>query len=181
MPRGTEDIPVVKDQTGEQVKESFMAFLEGSVCFIPKNSYCLTRWCSFHKDPAAGPSSTTSGPDDADQTPYYINQIHGMKEFELTTLYVDFSHLLEREQVLAKAIADQYYRFLPHLRLAVQGLVSKYERDYLYTNAHLSSSTSSGLQTREFAIAFYNLPLVCCLSPIHLIHSHCVLQGVWHS
>lgn len=118
------------------------------------------------KDPAAGPSSTASGEDPSDQTPYYINQVHAMKDFELTTLYVDFSHLMEREQVLAKAIADQYYRFLPYLRLAIQELVKKYERDYLYTNAHLSSSVSSGLQTREFSIAFYNLPIVSifCLS-----------------
>jgi DNA replication licensing factor MCM6 len=33
-----------------------------------------------------------------------------MKEFELTTLYVDFSHLLEREEVLANAVRQQYYR-----------------------------------------------------------------------
>lgn len=121
--------------------------------------------CSFVRDAAAGPSSTASGEDAAEQTPYYINQIHAMREFELTTLYVDYKHLMESEQVLAKAIADQYYRFLPHLRLAIQDLVRKYERDYLYTNAHLSSSTSSGLQTREFSIAFYDLPIVSSHKP----------------
>ena len=33
-----------------------------------------------------------------------------MKEFELTTLYIDFAHLAAKEPVLARAIADQYYR-----------------------------------------------------------------------
>lgn len=41
---------------------------------------------------------------------FYINQIVGMKEFELTTLYVDFAHLSASERVLARAIAEQYYR-----------------------------------------------------------------------
>lgn len=33
-----------------------------------------------------------------------------MKDFELTTLYVDFAHLSAAESVLARAIAEQYYR-----------------------------------------------------------------------
>lgn len=45
-----------------------------------------------------------------EENKFYIEQIKAMKEFELTTLYVDFSHLLEREEVLARAIQSQYYR-----------------------------------------------------------------------
>lgn len=85
-----------------------------------------------------------------------------MKEFELTTLYVDFSHLLEREEVLARAIQSQYYRFLPYLRRAVQALVKRYEPTYLYVSTSISttpSASGSSLITREFSIAFYNLPL----------------------
>ena len=102
--------------------------------------------------------------DGSQASKFYVNQIHGMKDFELTTLYVDFSHLLSREEVLANAVAAQYYRFLPYLRLAVQTLVKKYEPAYLYTNAHTNSTTASGLMTREFAIAFHNLPLVSHLT-----------------
>lgn len=108
-----------------------------------------------------------------------------MKEFELTTLYVDFGHLLEREEVLARAIQSQYYRcvvllpsdlraasraanglcrhrFLPYLRRALQSLIRQYEPTYLYTSTSFSttpSASSSSLTTREFGIAFYNLPL----------------------
>lgn len=40
----------------------------------------------------------------------YLEQIKGMRELDLCTLYVDFTHLLDREEVLAKAITDFYYR-----------------------------------------------------------------------
>lgn len=46
----------------------------------------------------------------------------------------------------------------------MQGLVRRYEPTFLYTSASLStasssSSASSSLQTRDFYIAFHNLPL----------------------
>lgn len=56
----------------------------------------------------ADPAPTPSGEGSKDK--YYIQQIHDMKQFDYTVLYVDFSHLLEREEVLARAIQDQYYR-----------------------------------------------------------------------
>lgn len=117
--------------------------------------------------------------EDGQPARFYIKQIHGMKEFDLTTLYVDYSHLLEREEILANAIAQQYYRFLPYLRLALQGLVKKYEKDYLYTNAHTSSTKDSGLMTREFNIAFYNLPLVSLHRLVKMKSESG--SGLWHS
>ena len=53
-------------------------------------------------------------------------------------------------------------RFLPYLRRALQSLVRRYEPTYLYISTSLSTSPSasnSSLTTREFSIAFYNLPL----------------------
>jgi DNA replication licensing factor MCM6 len=105
-------------------------------------------------------SSVASSVGEDGQRHFYIDQIRGMKEFELTTLYVDYTHLFTREEVLAKAVAAQYYRFLPYLRLALQNLVKRHAPEYLYTNAHAANTTSAGLTTREFRIAFYNLPLV---------------------
>lgn len=81
-----------------------------------------------------------------------------MRDYELTTLYVDYSHLLSRDDVLARAISDQYYRFLPYLRHALLSLVRAFEPTYVYLNA--TSTASAGLITREFNIAFYHLPLV---------------------
>jgi hypothetical protein len=95
-------------------------------------------------------------------------------------MYVDYRHLLAREPVLAHAVLEQYYRsvpfptsphlckltdrFLPFMRRAVQSLVRKYEPTFLYTSASLStnqnsSASTSSLQTRDFYIAFHNMPL----------------------
>lgn len=117
----------------------------------------FTEQIAFPETPAS-----ISGTQNNDESKFYIDQIHAMKEFEFTTLYVDFSHLLEREEVLARAIQSQYYRFLPYLRRALQNLVRKYEPTYLYITASFAeapSTSASSLRYREFSIAFYNMPL----------------------
>ena len=83
-----------------------------------------------------------------------------MREYELTTLYVDFGHLLQRDDVLADAIQKQYYRFLPYLRRALHNLVATFEPGYLKINPTAATTDSANLQSREFNVAFYHLPLV---------------------
>lgn len=109
-----------------------------------------------------------------------------MAEFKLTTVYVDYQHLMNARDILAKAVTEQYYRsvlfrprkrverasrerranafcyssFLPYLRRSLQNLVKKYAPAYLYTNSHTNATTASGLNVRTFSLAFYNLPLV---------------------
>lgn len=63
-------------------------------------------------DLPATPASEIEPPTPAGQSgeKYYVEQIYDMKQYDYTVLYVDFSHLLEREEVLARAIQDQYYR-----------------------------------------------------------------------
>lgn len=34
----------------------------------------------------------------------------GMADFKLTTLYVDYQHLMDKRDILAKAVTEQYYR-----------------------------------------------------------------------
>lgn len=53
-------------------------------------------------------------------------------------------------------------RFLPYLRRAVQFLVRRYEPTWLYMSTSVNASEtipSSSLTTREFNVAFYNLPI----------------------
>lgn len=90
----------------------------------------------------------------------YIEQIHTMREYELTTLYVDYGHLLQRDDVLADAIQKQYYRFIPYIRRALHNIVEQYEPEYLKLNPTAAAADSVNLQTREFNVAFYHLPLV---------------------
>ncbi|KDR84017.1 hypothetical protein GALMADRAFT_236601 [Galerina marginata CBS 339.88] len=145
-PRQTNgDVPMVKDAVGESVAESFETFLK-----------TFTEEIAL----AATPGSDGIGPDAQEGELVYIEQIHTMREYELTTLYVDFGHLLQRDDVLADAIQRQYYRFLPYIRRALLNMVTEFEPEYLKINPTAATTDSANLQSREFNVAFYRLPLV---------------------
>lgn len=112
---------------------------------------------------------------------YYIAQIHGLAEYQLSTLYVDYRHLLKfGEGVAAGAVLTGYYRFQPYLIRALHNMIAKYEPKYFRehrqpysttSNASVAGSVSTqdislndktlNQQTdRIFTISFYNLPLV---------------------
>ncbi|KAI0254879.1 mis5 protein [Lactifluus subvellereus] len=142
------DVPIVKDAVGESVAEAFEAFLK-----------------TFTEDVRL---SGTPAPDDdipiaGDGELIYVEQIHTMREYQLTTLYVDYGHLLQKDDVLADAIQRQYYRFLPYLRKALHNLVAEYEPEYLKINPTSAAMDSTNLQSREFSVAFYHLPLVSAI------------------
>src|SRR6201996_690185 len=84
------NVSKVTDTAGQQVQQAFEDFLES------------------HTEE---PSSSAVPPSSELRTDkYYINQIHGLREFQLSTLYVDFRHLLSYREgpILADAIANQY-------------------------------------------------------------------------
>ena len=114
---------------------------------------------------------------------YYIAQIHGLRIYSLSTLYVDFQHLLTLpNQTLANAIANDYYRYLPFLTRALHNLIAKYEPRYFKEHRQPTSASSqtadslaaNGVSQAEtmgsksmnqqtdklFTLAFYNLPLI---------------------
>jgi DNA replication licensing factor MCM6 len=158
------NVAKVIDVAGEKVEQAFEDFLEAHV---------------------EEPSSSGLPPSSELTTDkYYINQIHGLREFQLSTLYIDYRHLLAYREgtTLAEAIASQYYRFLPFLTRAVHNLLAKYEPVYFKDHRQMTSSssqanssltgnatseaTSQGQKTinqqtdKMFTLAFYNLPLV---------------------
>ncbi|OJT05372.1 DNA replication licensing factor mcm6 [Trametes pubescens] len=139
------DVPIVKDAVGESVQEAFETFL---------------RTFTEEIDLAPTPRSDGGIPLAPDGELIYIEQIHTMREYELTTLYVDYGHLLQKDDVLADAIQKQYYRFLPYIRRALHNLVAEFEPEYLKLNPTAAATDSVNLQSREFNVAFYHLPLV---------------------
>ncbi|KAF9241885.1 MCM2/3/5 family-domain-containing protein [Melanogaster broomeanus] len=139
------DVPMVRDAVGESVCESFETFLK-----------TFTEEVAL----ASTPASDGGLPEVVDGELIYIQQIHTMREYEITTLYVDYGHLLQKDDVLADAIQKQYYRFLPYLRRSLHNLVAEYEPEYLKINPTAATTDSANLQSREFNIAFYHLPLV---------------------
>lgn len=109
----------------------------------------------------------------------YIMQLKTMKTYEYTTLYVNYKHLLGRENgVLATAILEQYYRFYPFLLKALTRLLRVYMPSILQTNVlatdngdeemremsgTIEASSVAGQSQgneRVFQISFFNLPTV---------------------
>ncbi|AOW30961.1 MCM DNA helicase complex subunit [Candida albicans SC5314] len=135
-------VPKVVDVTGEKVRESFETFIEEFV------------------DPEQA--------DDDWDGKIYLAQIEAMKTYEYSTLYVDYQHLLSRENgVLATAISEQYYRFSPFLLKGLHRLLKKYAPSLLHTSllhnteeTVSETSTSSQANERVFQISFFNLPTV---------------------
>jgi DNA replication licensing factor MCM6 len=101
-----------------------------------------TLWSSSYTENVTLPA-TPGGLDmdgaDAQQTELiYVEQVRAMRDYELATLYVDFSHLLERDDVLARAISDQYYRYgISSIRLK---FVFTYQLDFFPISDVLSST-----------------------------------------
>ncbi|CAE7154303.1 unnamed protein product [Rhizoctonia solani] len=125
--------------------------------------------------------------DDAPGESLYVAQVRAMVENELTTLYVNHHHLMAFDPIITAAIDQQYYRFLPHLRLALFALVKELAPEYIYENpmgidlgqtGPLSSDGSqlqvqynhlvapsamlahTSRKTKDFHLAFHSLALV---------------------
>ncbi|KAJ8107546.1 hypothetical protein OPT61_g8792 [Boeremia exigua] len=157
------DIPRVVDVTGETLALRFQEFLENY---------------TEEPSPSALPVSSVATTDK-----YYVGQIRGMKLYQLSTLYVDYTHLMKHEDgILAQAIASEYYRFLPYMIRALHSLLAKYEPQYFRQhrqpestssvtasslaenatsqNDSLKEKTANQQTDKLFTLAFYNLPLV---------------------
>jgi DNA replication licensing factor MCM6 len=107
-----------------------------------------------------------------------------LRLFGLSTLYVDFRHVLRfKNGTLADAIISHYYRFLPYMIRALNNRIAHHEPAYFrqhrqpnttssVTNSSLRANRSNkedmefNKQTQNqqtdkiFTLAFYNLPLV---------------------
>ncbi|CAH2354635.1 DNA replication licensing factor Mcm6p [[Candida] railenensis] len=112
-------VPKVVDLTGEKVQESFEQFLEEYV-----DEELL---------------------DNEFNGKIYLAQFQVMKSYELSTLYVNYQHLISRENgVLASAILEQYYRFSPFLLRGLRRLLRKYAPTLLYTSLLNNPGNSDG-------------------------------------
>ncbi|CEP62920.1 MCM DNA helicase complex subunit MCM6 LALA0_S06e06964g [Lachancea lanzarotensis] len=124
--RNLNTIKKVDDVTGEKVREAFEYFLE-----------------DFTFEPSE--DNDQQGPVKA-----YRSQIQFMKIYDLSTIYIDYQHLSTRENgVLAAAIAEQYYRFLPFLQRGLRRVIRKYAPELLLTSdSVVNSQNSENLNTQ---------------------------------
>ena len=147
---------------------------------MPASAVCRLTICSFTEDPSSSAALASSA---VTTNKYYIAQIHGLCQFKQSTLYVDYTHLMDHERgVLAHAVAGDFYRFQPYMLRALNNLIAKYEPQYYREHRQPGSTTArtdtslagnslsedDGINDKTpnqqtdkiFALAFYNLPLV---------------------
>ncbi|XP_050224009.1 DNA replication licensing factor MCM6-like isoform X2 [Mercurialis annua] len=78
----------------------------------------------------------------------YQAQIETMKENESTTMFIDFSHVMRYNDILQKAISDEYLRFEPYLKNACKRFVMELNPTFI----------SDDNPNKDINVAFYNIP-----------------------
>ncbi|XP_020112110.1 DNA replication licensing factor MCM6 [Ananas comosus] len=84
--------------------------------------------------------------------PLYEAEIEAMRSKESTTMYVDFSHVMRFNDVLQKAISEEYLRFEPYLRNACKRFVMEQKSG--------PSIIPDDSPNKDINVAFYNIPLL---------------------
>ncbi|CAH0478889.1 unnamed protein product [Peronospora belbahrii] len=123
----TRPIEYLIDTTAEAVKMRFLNFL----C-----SYRQQDDIQLQNDPETSKIN-------------YSQQAEVMRHTETSSLFVDFSHVLEFDSDLAQALQAQYYRWEPYLRRSVFEFIRL--EDPAYTINEDANKTQ-----REFFVNFYN-------------------------
>ncbi|KAM7262828.1 hypothetical protein ACFE04_000511 [Oxalis oulophora] len=80
--------------------------------------------------------------------PYYQAEIEAMSSNESTTMFIDFSHVMLYNDLLQKAIADEYLRFEPYLRNACKRFVIEHKPAFIPDDS----------PNKDVNLAFFNIP-----------------------
>ncbi|DAZ99152.1 TPA: hypothetical protein N0F65_010236 [Lagenidium giganteum] len=122
-------VELLVDSTAEAVKARFLQFL-----------------CGYGQQQE---DEATMDGQSVRSTVNYSQQAEVMRNTETSSLFVDFTHVLEFDPDLAQAIQAQYYRWEPYLRKAVFEFIRM--EDPSYTVNEDANKTQ-----REFFVCFYN-------------------------
>ncbi|KAK2981683.1 hypothetical protein RJ640_010453 [Escallonia rubra] len=88
--------------------------------------------------------------DSNSREPYYESEIEAMKPNESNTMFIDFSHVMRFNDILQKAISDEYLRFEPYLKNACKRFVMEQKPTFI----------TDDNPNKDINVAFYNLPLL---------------------
>ncbi|KAJ6795651.1 DNA replication licensing factor MCM6 [Iris pallida] len=87
--------------------------------------------------------------------PFYESELELMASKESTTMYIDFSHVMRFNDVLQKAVSEEYLRFEPFLKNACKRFATESR-----TSENRQAVFSDDTPNRDINIAFYNIPLL---------------------
>ncbi|CAN1809948.1 DNA replication licensing factor MCM6 [Linum perenne] len=80
--------------------------------------------------------------------PYYQAEIDAMTANESLTMFIDFSHVMRYNDLLQKAIADEYLRFESYLKNACKRFVMEFKPTFI----------SDDNPDKDINVAFFNIP-----------------------
>ncbi|KAK6154795.1 hypothetical protein DH2020_009043 [Rehmannia glutinosa] len=82
--------------------------------------------------------------------PYYEAEVEAMRPNDSNTMFIDFSHVIRFNDVLQKAISDEFIRFEPYLRNACKRYIMELKPTFI----------AEENPNKDINVAFYNLPIV---------------------
>ncbi|CAL5410635.1 unnamed protein product [Camellia sinensis] len=88
--------------------------------------------------------------DQNSREPFYESEIEAMRPSESNTMFIDFSHVMRFNDVLQKAISDEYLRFEPYLKNACKRFVMEQKPTFI----------TDDNPNKDINVAFFNLPLL---------------------
>ncbi|OIT06439.1 PREDICTED: DNA replication licensing factor MCM6 [Nicotiana attenuata] len=81
---------------------------------------------------------------------FYESEIEAMRPNESNTMFIDFSHVMRFNDILQKAISDEFLRFEPYLKNACKRFVMERKPTFI----------TDDNPNKDINVAFYNLPLI---------------------
>lgn len=82
--------------------------------------------------------------------PFYEAEMEAMRPNESNTMFIDFSHVMRFNDVLQKAISEEFLRFEPYLKNACKRFVMEQKPTFI----------TDDNPNKDINVAFYNLPLI---------------------
>ncbi|CAN4078542.1 unnamed protein product [Withania somnifera] len=82
--------------------------------------------------------------------PYFESEIEAMRPNESNTMFIDFSHVMRFNDILQKAISDEFLRFESFLKNACKRFVMELKPTFI----------TDDNPNKDINVAFYNLPLI---------------------
>ncbi|TMW81183.1 hypothetical protein EJD97_011277 [Solanum chilense] len=82
--------------------------------------------------------------------PFYESEIEAMRPNESNTMFIDFSHVMRFNDILQKAISDEFLRFESYLKNACKRFVMELKSTFI----------TDDNPNKDINVAFYNLPLI---------------------
>ncbi len=77
-----------------------------------------------------------------------MEQAKSMVEYDQSTMYVDYVHMVTFDGHLAEAVSSEYYRFEPYVRAAILRFMREEQPVFAQNDT----------EAREFFVSFFNLP-----------------------